>query len=121
MPDREKVIAALTLCANGEPCYKDKYKNCLYSPIGKADGYNCGGAMAADALALLREQEPVKPRWIDVTDKLPEVGVICLVAFADEGMTFSSLDKSGKWYVVNGLPQPDYWMPLPEAPSKEVR
>ena len=61
MPDREKVIAVLTLCANGEPCYKDKYKNCLYSPIGKAVGYNCGGAMAADALTLLRGQTA---QWI---------------------------------------------------------
>ena len=70
------------------------------------------------AVMKIREDDtPTAGSWIAVTDRLPEVGVTCLVAFADEGMTFSSLDKSGKWYVVNGLPQPDYWMPLPERPE----
>lgn len=54
MPDREKVISALMLCANCESC-----RICPYSPIGKPPEYNCGAAMAADALALLLEQEPV--------------------------------------------------------------
>lgn len=58
MADREKIMEALTLCANGEPCTGEKYRTCPYSPIGKPEYYNCGAAMAADALALLREQEP---------------------------------------------------------------
>lgn len=61
---------------------------------------------------------PTVGGWVSVKDRLPEVGVTCLVAFGDEGLSFSSLDKSGKWYVVNGLPQPDYWMPLPDVPGR---
>jgi hypothetical protein len=57
MLDRGKVIKGLTLCANGEPCYKEKFRSCPYTPIGKPPGYNCGAAMAADALALIRETE----------------------------------------------------------------
>ncbi len=61
MPDREKLMEALKLCANGEPCMGKKYRACPYSPIGKPEYYNCGAAMAAGILALLREQEPVEP------------------------------------------------------------
>ncbi len=58
MPDIEKLMEALTLCANGKPCMGEKYRTCPYSPIGKPEYYNCGAVMAADALALLKEQEP---------------------------------------------------------------
>ena len=58
MPDREKVIDALMLCANGESCFRDKFRNCPYSPKGKPHDYNCASAMAADVLALLKKQSP---------------------------------------------------------------
>ena len=61
MADREKVLKALAMCANDEPCYKQKFRDCPYSPIGKPSGYNCAGAMARDALELLKAQEPVAP------------------------------------------------------------
>jgi len=71
MIDTEKVVMALTLCANGEPCMGEKYRTCPYSPIGKPEYYNCGAGMAAGALALLKEQES---EWLEDSDPGQEYG-----------------------------------------------
>lgn len=94
----------------------DALKANLRVSQGVLDDYGIVHVPYRDVIACI-DAAPTVGGWVSVKDKLPEVGVTCLVAFADEGMTFSSLDKSGKWYVVNGLPQPDYWMPLPEPPG----
>ena len=72
MNDREKVIAALTLCANGEPCCRQKFVDCPYSPIGKPDWYNCAAVMAADALALLNELESERKAAMDAVKVLED-------------------------------------------------
>lgn len=58
MPDREKVIKALETCANREPgeytCNKCPYE-------ARVDDDGCEVNLALDALALLKEQEPVEP------------------------------------------------------------
>lgn len=58
MDDREKVISMLKCVVNLETVYaKDcKRRGCPYA------GTDCMMAVAADALALLREQEPVKAK-----------------------------------------------------------
>lgn len=75
------------------------------------------------AISALREQ----PRWIPVTERLPEVGEVALVW---DG-TFRKVARLGKWgwheeYLpndenggafVNGV---THWMPLPEPPEVEV-
>ena len=60
MVDREKVIKGLECCTNnGVVCFSD----CPYcKEFTMADG-RCITALQADALALLKEQEPVKPTW----------------------------------------------------------
>lgn len=77
MPNREILMEALTLCANGEPCMGKKYRTCPYSPIGKPEHYNCGAAMAAGVLALLREQKPVEPDIGQVVDGVYAVCANC--------------------------------------------
>lgn len=63
MPDRGKLIDAMTLCANGELCVlRGKYHTCPYSPLGKPESYDCCTAVIADALELIREQEPQETR-----------------------------------------------------------
>lgn len=56
MPDREKVIAGLEHCITDEPCCRQKYITCPYTPRKTGDD-NCARALAKDVLALLKEQE----------------------------------------------------------------
>ena len=69
MNDREKVIKGLE-CAIGIRGVKD-CDNCPYDY-----DFNCLGCdiVMRDALALLKEQEPVEPRWTH-----PEVGTNLLM------------------------------------------
>ena len=62
MPDREK-ISGFELCTNGKPCIGEKFMKCPFSPRNNNE-QNCGVTMARFALALLKEQEPVKPKEI---------------------------------------------------------
>lgn len=55
MPDREKVIKGLTVCTE----YGTPVEDCRKCPY-QGEEY-CTDAVMLDALALLREQEPVKP------------------------------------------------------------
>ena len=52
--DREKVIKGLNCCAHTDG------SNCKYCPYD-ITGEDCTALMAMDILALLKEQEPVKP------------------------------------------------------------
>ena len=58
MNDREKVIKGLECCTRGDVCISD----CPYfKEVPMADG-RCITAVQADALAMLKEQEPVIPK-----------------------------------------------------------
>lgn len=65
MRDREKVIKGLEICSehgswHGLDCeHNEAYKDCPYR--GCETG--CVVTIAKDALALLKEQEAVKPMW----------------------------------------------------------
>ena len=58
MPDREKVIKGL------EHCNKDGYAKdiCADCPYVDKNPSECIGQLMSDALALLKEQEGVKPK-----------------------------------------------------------
>lgn len=58
MTDRENVIRAMECCAVGAEC-----DHCSYSPMNKF-GYEGCYQMHADALALLKAQETVKPKEV---------------------------------------------------------
>ena len=66
MIDREKVIKGLTVHLSNKvpPC-----DECPYANFEDTRRYNdpnsCSLSMMADALALLKEQEPVKPKYED--------------------------------------------------------
>ena len=58
MPDREKVISGLEYCSSGgcyDPC-------CPYNDPEEDNCVGCTSKLAADALALLKKQEAVKPQ-----------------------------------------------------------
>ena len=79
------------------------------------------------AVELLHKRS--KPRWIPVTERLPETGVDVLVKFP-QNMAVASIDI-GEWVVnsgdgwctdinlAGGEKNPTHWMPLPEPPKEE--
>ena len=68
MTDREKIIKAI------EICYTVGH-NCTECPLFNED--DCNDRLMRDALALLREQEPVEPKvseWLEDSDPGQEYG-----------------------------------------------
>lgn len=66
------------------------------------------------------------PRWIPVSERLPEENVSVLVFTKDgkfdrAGMHVAILDEDGEWYPSHGdgymFPVVTHWMPLPEPPN----
>jgi len=70
-----------------------------------------------DAIAAVSE---LLPRWIPVSDRLPEEDVDVLV-MTNYGMHVADLDEDGLWNASHGdswqFPEPSHWMPLPEPPE----
>lgn len=60
MPDREKVIKALTCCTTEDEQGWPLCEKCPYCVNGTCPDLH---ALHRDALALLKAQEPVKPTW----------------------------------------------------------
>jgi hypothetical protein len=60
--------------------------------------------------------------WISVKDRLPEADTWVLVAFAngprqvqDNKYMYTDKDYGTQWLV---MPEPLYWMPLPQPPTE---
>ena len=74
-------------------------------------------------------EELSKPRWIPVTERLPDTGVDVLVKFP-HNMAVASIDI-GEWVVnsgdgwctdinlAGGEKNPTHWMPLPKGPKED--
>lgn len=68
--------------------------------------------LAADAI-----EELSKPRWIPVTERLPEKHERVLVHSKRVKMKTDFINNDGKWYTT---PLVTHWMPLPEPPKEET-
>lgn len=72
MADRGKVLRALKqhlIVHDGEEC--------VDCPYGETDGLECVRQLYADAIELLKEQEPVEPRKILPCITRPVGGYVC--------------------------------------------
>ena len=68
MTAREKVIKGLECCDYCNSLTNTCFQ-CPYLDLNKEEGMvRCTAELAHDALALLREQEPVEPKWTDFED-----------------------------------------------------
>ena len=67
-----------------------------------------------DAIAKVRIME--EPRWIPVTERLPEKDTRVIVcASLPEGVHSDFIYEDGHWFVSTGV---THWMPFPEPPKE---
>ena len=85
---------------------------------GKESGFACP---ASDAAAVLFAAERLIPKWVSVSDLLPEEDVDVLV-MTNYGMHVADLDEDGLWNASHGdswqFPEPTHWMLLPVPPPE---
>ena len=132
----EELIQRLKNAAN-EKCFIGCFGICNHCEIGEALN------QAADAIEKLQEDsvpiddmemilsEVAKPRWIPVTERLPEdmVDVLCYYEYFRYGnynRMFRTIDRGhvfeGRWFGKAGEGHKNKvfaWMPLPEPPKEE--
>lgn len=125
---KEQLVDALRYCSAVGMC-----DDCWLTTIQKEFGAPfCDDKLKQNAADLIEEQaakikelEEKVPRWIPVTEQLPEIDGRYLVCRYDyvTSTIFSDilLFESGIWW--NGYHGGDYavthWMPLPEAPKED--
>lgn len=117
MPDREAVIRGLTVCTDSTPV--EECQKCPY----QGNDY-CTDAVMLDALALLQEQETVKPDfWISVEECLPKdsVEVFVLLKVKDVLVPDMGALISGKWWSTIScnmmVGDPLFWADIPHCPD----
>jgi hypothetical protein len=81
-------------------------------------GDNFGSFMAGFKAA----QEQLKPEWVPVSERLPEIGQYVQAAIKGGVLLYSCvLEKNNTWYGY-GYAQPEtritHWMPLPAPPKQ---
>ena len=132
----EDLVKRLRTCGNSLSCNK-----CKWRP--ECDGISEAFRKAADAIEKLQEDsvpiddmemilsEVAKPRWIPVTERLPEdmVDVLCYYEYFRYGnynRMFRTIDRGhvfeGRWFGEAGEGHKNKvfaWMPLPEPPKEE--
>ncbi len=91
--------------------------------LGMESGFGC---RADDATAVIRAAESLiwqVPRWIPVSERMPDEGERVMVSNATDGwVTIGSRKLTGAYHHWDGddheeLCEPTHWMPLPEPPE----
>lgn len=87
---------------------------------GKESGFACP---ASDAAAVLFAAERLIPKWVSVSDLLPEDGQSVIACFEVGGMTGQVGDatfnnRDGWFYNEHGAWAASHWMLLPEPPQE---
>lgn len=79
MTEQEKVLKGLKACAREFFTVSCLKAECPYWDLveNESDYYKCTGFLARDALELLKEQEPVKPKMHNGGGKSPTWWYVC--------------------------------------------
>lgn len=96
------------------------WHNC---PIGRLACESIAALEAAEA--RIAELEAQVPKWVPVTERLPEDGVLVVAGdFESSGCQWVTHYESGVGMFLCEYPQPrwpvTHWMPLPAAPKEEA-
>lgn len=84
---------------------------------------------ANEALRKFQVAVASKPRWIPVTERLPEYGTTVLVCGSQGGIYTARYERAkaewdrDSWWKLNSkshICNPTHWMPLPEPPKEET-
>lgn len=108
--EREEAIRILDPVTTGEALAEIEYYNGF---TGKTAAVQAVSDACVLAVAALREQG--ERRWIPVTERLPDIGIVVLVYSEDDGICLD-------YYVGDSFDYYDvtHWMPLPEPPEKAI-
>ena len=90
---------------------------CVGCEVEPMDGSGCENGFVLSirrAQEALAKMETTNPKWIPVTERLPEKNTWVLAYCKYKGYVIDYLDINGLWSYGNVT----HWMPLPE-PSKE--
>jgi len=105
-------------------CRIGKYPYFSYSGSGACD--HCVAVWTYDEGDTLTEDSPRRlwekvPRWIPVSERLPEQREDVLV-FTQYGTHVAARNEYGEWYPSHGdgwqFPEPTHWMPMPVDPPE---
>lgn len=131
MRDTNLVNALRLKCGGGKKMERD-----IIGAMRTAFEQSADRIVAAEESALVLKKEIDRlrgqvPRWIPVTERLPEYGVRVLATDMYEGDDYTGIwtreeykdDADGCWYDDHGwwhaIDDVTHWMPLPKAPEVE--
>lgn len=111
----------------GKDCFDDQDENYCGPAIDRLAAYEDTGLTPGDVVDLMGNHgmalsELAKvPKWIPVTERLPEEDERVLVYLSPKDFTYTRIDTDrllfGKW--TRWGKRVSHWMPLPQAPRKE--
>jgi hypothetical protein len=83
---------------------------------GYSEAESCAEDIGGEIVPLYRS-----PRWIPVSERLPEANEPVLIYTEVLGSHVASVDEEGEWFCDYGgewlFPNVTHWMPLPEPPA----
>ena len=119
-------IAYVPVVVNTKPSKQTMFEELIY----KLEALVCRSKDIDDAMLVCDAINAInalgKPRWIPVTERLPEeyVNVLCHLRSLDRQSEYYSIDhlmEDGQWWKAanSWKHEVTHWMPLPEPPKEE--
>lgn len=105
-------------------CVRNHHLPCSECDYHGQDKPPCAIAVHEDALAYIEQLEAQVPRWIPVTERLPENEISVIAYSKEDGHSWYAFRRGGSWWrpgekvSVKIYGEVTHWMPLPSAPEE---
>ena len=121
IPEHCENVASCDKCSKERICLSFTNKRIIEVATQAADAIEELVATVGTAYNELANNEANKPRWIPVTERLPEISTWVLTYRPTlEAIWPAFLTSAGDWIDEDGIPpEITHWMPLPEPPKEE--